>query len=190
MSWDRRFCLNCGAKLNSREWFYGACSECIKLRGKLSKWDKIGKHLSEKGWFYADNAPRYKEYADPHEMDDEGVVQLCEAIFGNIKHYHVQGPDEPEPERKRKPAPEGMKRCSGCGKLIPADGPNTCPVCLLRHKRHYAELRARRINNHECYKCGVKLPVKWNSTICEACLAREREYKAIRKQRLREGTRA
>ncbi|MCR4622649.1 MAG: hypothetical protein K5663_11270 [Clostridiales bacterium] len=168
----------------AREWLYGACSACIKKRAKANGWRP--KTKGELGWFWTDNAPRLKEYGDPKDMDDEGVLRLMEAAFGGRQHY-ASGtePEPPEPviqpkpvePKKRKPEiPDGMKKCRGCDALLPVGGPTHCPKCARAKAAVVAALRHKRLSEHCCTQCGVPLPEGAASSRCEGCRVHNRKY--------------
>lgn len=171
MNHDRRFCIDCGGKLNSHEWFYGACSECIKKRAKANRWRPTGHDGRDiTGWFYALNAPRMSEYVDYHDLDDNGVIALMEVLFGHRHHWARKGPDE------RPAPPAGTKRCRKCHRLIPEEGPATCAICLEKHNAYMDARRQQRIENHECTACGAKLPAEWTHKCCNKCLSKYKTY--------------
>lgn len=185
MKHDRDYCLDCGRRLNRHEWYYGACSDCIKKRAKRNKWEPrgAGGHL-EYGWFYADNAPRIKDYLDYHDLNDEGVITLMEVCFrGRGGHYAKQNPDQPD---GRTPPPLGTKRCVQCHKLIPAAGLATCPECLAKHQAYQQEKRRLWRAAGCCVSCGAKLPKGWDRKSCQKCLDRAKQYQTDSRAR-REG---
>ena len=142
MAHDRSKCLYCNGTLTLHERLYGACSECIKARAKAKHWRPHGKY--DGVWIYVDNAPRWKEYGDFHDMDDDGVIRIVRALaregawFGQeidgrnpFKVHEGKG-------RPRKQLPPGVKHCQTCGKLIPESGLSRCPAC----RQKLAELTA------------------------------------------------
>ena len=182
---DRRFGLDCGGVLNGHEWYYGACSGCIKQRAKRNRWTPRGNggHV-EWGWFYADNAPRLKDYTDYHDLDDEGVISLVTAAFGGRSHYAKQGPEQPDDGRT--PPPLGTKRCIQCHKLIPTAGFATCPECLAKHQVYLDARRRQWAAAGCCSACGAKLPKGWDKKSCQKCLDRAKKYQ-INARAKREG---
>ena len=178
MKHNRQYCFYCGGKLNFHEWLYGACSDCMKRRGKAAHWKPRGRSgENEIGWFWTDNAPRSKEFIDYHDFDDEGVIRIMEAIFGNIHHYPDRDADG------RTPPPPGTRRCIQCHKLIPAGGLATCPDCLAKHKIYMDAKRAKRIQNHECTACGAKLPEGWPNKCCDSCLTKYKTHNIQSRQK-------
>lgn len=179
---NRDFCLYCGQKLNRHEWLYGACSACIKKRAKASKWAgriSHGHHV-EIGWLYADNAPRWKEYADFHDMDDEGVLTLLEKVFGGRDYGFYAAKDVPEPAPEPKPeppkpkAPDGMTKCRHCNKYIPIGRRLVCEECRSKVSERIKELREIRKRQHLCVICGVPLPKDWEVQMCDPCRRKAR----------------
>ena len=84
MKHNRQYCFYCGGKLNFHEWLYGACSDCMKRRGKAAHWKPRGRSgENEIGWFWTDNVPRSKEFIDYHDFDDEGVIREYPPLPGS-----------------------------------------------------------------------------------------------------------
>ena len=183
MKHDRDYCLDCGKRLNRHEWYYGACSDCIKKRAKRNKWTPKGSGgREERNWFYAMNAPRMHEYTDYHDLNDEGVITLMEVCFrGRSGHYAKQNPDQPDGV-----PPPGTKRCIQCHKLIPAAGHATCPECLAKHQAYQQEKRRLWAAAGCCVSCGAKLPEGWDRKSCQRCLDRAKQYQTDSRAR-REG---
>lgn len=172
MKHNRDYCLDCGRKLNRHEWYYGACSECIKKRAKANKWRPTGHDGRDiQGWFYALNAPRMSEYMDYHDLNDEGVVALMETLFRGGGHYARRNPVQPEEQ-----LPPGTKRCRKCHRLIPAEGYATCDVCLKKHQAYINERRWRWQAAGCCSACGEKLPEGYKNKTCTDCLNRFKQY--------------
>ena len=180
-----RYCIDCGKELNYHEWYYGACSDCIKRRAKKRGW-KPAQYAEGAGWFYADNAPRWHEYGDPKDMDNMGTALLVEvlrhngAYFGQQPNFDKMQPasvyDEPfnnspvnNKGRKQKAMPDGMKRCSHCGKLIPIAGPSRCKLCGDKYRERQRDKREKRKAEHCCTGCGAKLPRGWTHVKCPHC---------------------
>lgn len=178
-----RYCIDCGKELNYHEWYYGACSDCIKRRAKKRGW-KPTQYAEGAGWFYADNAPRWREYGNPKDMDTLGVAMLIEvlraggAYFGQRPDYDKMQPasvydtyNSPASNkgRKRMVIPDGMKRCSNCGKLIPIAGSSRCKICADKLREWQRQAREQRKHAHCCTACGVKLPQGWAHVKCPRC---------------------
>lgn len=182
-----RYCLDCGKKLNYHEWYYGACSECIKRRAKERHWGERNGYDSA-GWLYACNAPRWKEYASAEDMDDTGVVLLIRALvkegayfgqsnFGNATAFTPYSSPASNKGRPRKAIPEGLKRCGVCSRLIPIVGPSRCESCAARMREKQKQVREQRRLSHECIHCGAKLARGWAYTKCQHCLEASRQKK-------------
>lgn len=185
---NRDFCLDCGRKLNRHEWLYGACSDCIKKRAKKNRWKPytskgIKVNPDDRGWFYADNAPRWNEYADFHDMDDEGVLTLMEKVFGGRNYGFYAARDAAKPEPKPEPAPppppkpkvpEGMVKCRHCNRYIPIGRRVVCEECRSKVSERIKELREIRKRHHLCVICGVPLPKDWEVLMCDPCRRKAR----------------
>ena len=139
---DRRFCLDCNKRLNGHEWLYGACSACIKQRAKANGWrpkDRNGNSLA--GWVYADNAPRWKEYGDFHDMDEDGMIRLIKAINGGGSGYARKAAPAEDLKVKRQERGE----CVRCGAKLPEGcEAKRCPECLGKSRLYAAQWRQER----------------------------------------------
>lgn len=168
----RSRCYWCGKKLTDAEWNYGACFECIDKKAEENGWKPGGPSNNDKGdWKHAMNCPRWKEYGDYHEMDEEGVILLLRATFGSGKVYATTEQGRPKEE-----IPAGMRKCVCCRRLIPIDGRERCDECARRASVQQKLLKEQRIAMGECTKCGIPLPKGWKYRSCPTCLDKSRAY--------------
>lgn len=207
MKHDRKKCLYCGKPINRHEMLYGACSACLKQRARERHWHPTN---NDKGtWLYADMAPRMKEYVNPHDLDDRGTMLLYRIInrdtgafspepdYDKMPAWNEDG-EEPKPEKpgppkgsrilyrfsKGKhlpPVPDGMKRCTRCGKLIPIAGYTKCEACRKKCAESARKWRAKLAGQHRCKHCSKVLPADYTFKNCPECRALYRAQKEKRK---------
>ncbi len=169
----RSRCFWCGQKLTDEEWIYGACFDCIDKKAAERGWKPGGHPNNDKGdWKKAENCPRWHEYGDYHEMDEEGIILLLKAAYGGRKVYASSA----ETGRRREVLPEGMRKCVCCRKLIPVNGRERCDECSRRFNLRAQLLKEQRKALGECTKCGAVLPKGWKFRSCEACLEKSRKH--------------
>ena len=82
MKHNRYTCLYCEGRLTYEEYKYGACFACIDKLSVKQGWKPRG--YDSEAWRRVDCAPRWQEYGDPKDMDDEGVVLIMREIARTV----------------------------------------------------------------------------------------------------------